>query len=117
MKLCRSSAGKSHDLLVTWSDEKVKERGIDLEAVEWNTEVSDLTEMSPSVNQLSMRRRNTTCARPIDRSTIIAIENRGRHLIAGRKGMSCDPFLEMFFETEGSRAAAHLRKVKNDGHE
>jgi hypothetical protein len=46
-----------------------------------------------------MRRRNTTCARPIDRSTIIAIENRGRHLIAGRKGMSCDPFLEMFFET------------------
>ena len=82
MKLCRSSAGKSRDLLVTWSDEKVKERGIDLEAVEWNPE------MSPSVTQLSMRRRNTTCARPIDRSTIIAIENRGRDLKGGRKGMS-----------------------------
>jgi len=88
MKLCRSSAGKGRHLLLTWSDEKVKERGIDLEAVEWNPEMSDLTEMSSSVTQLSMRRRNTTCARPIDRSTIIAIENRGRDLKAGRKGMS-----------------------------
>jgi hypothetical protein len=41
-------------------------------------EISDLTELSPSATQLSMRRRNSTCARPIDRSTIIAIENRGR---------------------------------------